>query len=325
MKKILLTGCAGFIGSNFLKKIAVIEREYEFVVLDLLVYEGSYSTIENDVNDNDHISFVKLDIRNRNKINELFRKEKFSGVIHFAAESHVDTSIRSPNIFFETNVIGTLNLLNAFLKYGSGENRFCHVSTDEVYGDLKSDDDPFSEASRIKPSSPYSASKAASDLLVESYYKTYNLDCVITRCSNNYGPYQFPEKMIPLMIKKSLKREKLPIYGTGKNIRDWIFVDDHNRGVWEAFKKGKAGEVYNFGGNAEKQNIEVVKQILTELNESEDLITYVADRKGHDWRYSMNFSKANIELDWAPSVSFDEGLKKTIQWYNENSSWFDKF
>tara|TARA_Y100000780_G_scaffold232562_1_gene266336 strand:+ start:44609 stop:45586 length:978 start_codon:yes stop_codon:yes gene_type:complete len=325
MKKILLTGCAGFIGSNFLKKIAVIEREYEFVVLDLLVYEGSYSTIENDINDNDHISFVQLDIRNMSEINELFQKEKFCGVIHYAAESHVDASIKNPNIFVETNVVGTLNLLNASLRYGSESFRFCHVSTDEVYGDLSDDEEPFTEMNRIKPSSPYSASKAASDILVESYYKTYGLDCVITRCSNNYGPYQFPEKMIPLMIKNSLKGEKLPVYGTGKNIRDWIFVDDHNKGVWMAFKSGSAGEVYNFGGNTEKQNIEVVKQILNELNQSVDLITFVTDRKGHDWRYAMNYAKASRELGWTPSVDFEEGLRRTIKWYSENVDWLENF
>ena len=247
-KKVLLTGCAGFIGANFLKKIAVFEKDIQFIVLDALTYAGHYLTIKKEIEENEHLSFIQMDIRSRNEINLLFKEEKIDAVVNFAAESHVDNSIKNPNVFVETNVLGTLNLLNATLKYGSPNIRFCHVSTDEVYGELSSDDKAFSEEHKIAPNSPYSASKAGSDLLVRSYFETFGMDCVITRCSNNYGPYQFPEKLIPLMISKAKAGEKLPVYGNGLNIRDWIFVDDHNRGIWEAFKNGRSGQIYNFGG-----------------------------------------------------------------------------
>jgi dTDP-glucose 4,6-dehydratase len=322
-KKILLTGCAGFIGSNFVKCVARREKDYDFVILDALTYAGHYPTIQNDIEENEHLSFIEMDIRNKNDIDTLFEKEKFSGVIHFAAESHVDNSIKNPNIFVETNVLGTLNLLNGGLKYSDSSFRFCHVSTDEVYGQLSETDPAFSEENQICPSSPYSASKASSDLLVNSYFDTFKMDTVMTRCSNNYGPFQFPEKLVPLMISKALKNEKLPVYGDGRNIRDWIFVEDHNEGVWLAFLNGKSGEVYNLGGDSERRNIDVVKTILTELNLSEELITFVEDRKGHDWRYAINFSKAKAELNWTPTVSFEEGIKKTIQWYLDNQSWVD--
>jgi len=319
--KILLTGCAGFIGSNFLKKIAVPNSEYEFVILDALTYAGHYPTIEADIEANDHLSFVKADIRDSELINRLFKENHFSGVIHFAAESHVDNSIKTPNIFVETNVIGTLNLLNAAKNYGESEIRFCHVSTDEVYGDLTESEPAFNELHKIAPNSPYSASKAGSDLLVRSYYETFKMDTVITRCSNNYGPYQFPEKLIPVMIAKALSGDKLPVYGDGKNIRDWIYVDDHNVGVWLAFTKGIAGEVYNFGGDSEKRNLEVIEKILNALGKSKDLISFVEDRKGHDWRYAMDYSKAQKDLGFEPSVTFEEGLEKTVQWYRDNQEW----
>lgn len=327
MKKILLTGCAGFIGSNFVKNIAVSEKEYEFVVLDALTYAGHYPTIEKDIQENEHLSFKQIDIRDKEAIDELFKTEGFDGVIHFAAESHVDNSIKNPNIFVETNVLGTLNLLNASINYGMEKDsnfKFVHVSTDEVYGTLSEDEPAFTEQHPIVANSPYSASKAGSDLLVRSYNETFKLNTVITRCSNNYGPYQFPEKLIPLMITNAQNDMDLPVYGDGRNIRDWIFVDDHNRGVWQSYLKGKSGEVYNFGGDAEKRNIDVVKTLLSILDKPESLIKFVEDRKGHDWRYAMNFEKAKKELDWTPQVTFEEGLKKTVNWYMENKQWCDQ-
>lgn len=321
MKRVLLTGCAGFIGSNFLKKIAVFQKDTNFVVLDALTYAGYYPTIKQEIDEHDHLSFIQLDIRDKDAIDSLFKKEKFSGVIHFAAESHVDNSIKNPNIFVETNVLGTLNLLNASLNYGENNIRFCHVSTDEVYGELTEDEPAFTENHKIAPNSPYSASKAGSDLLVRSYHETYKLDVVLTRCSNNYGPFQFPEKLIPVMIEKALANQPLPVYGDGRNIRDWIYVDDHNRGVWDIFKRGKPGSVYNLGGNSEMRNIDVVKTILKSLKKSEDLISFVEDRKGHDWRYAMDYSKASDELGFEPSVTFEEGIQETIKWYLENQAW----
>jgi len=320
-KKVLLTGCAGFIGSNFLKKIAVPSRDYDFVVLDALTYAGHYPTIASDIEDNEHLSFIKADIRGNEPIQSIFKENEFSGVIHFAAESHVDNSIINPNIFVETNVLGTLNLLNAAKNHGGERIRFCHVSTDEVYGELTESEPAFTEDHKIAPNSPYSASKAGSDLLVRSYHETFGLDTVITRCSNNYGPYQFPEKLIPVMIAKAISGEKLPVYGDGKNIRDWIFVDDHNIGVWDVFLKGQSGHAYNLGGNSEQRNIDVVKTILRSLGKSDELITFVEDRKGHDWRYAMDFRKIEREMNWRPSVTFEEGLSRTIQWYKDNQDW----
>jgi dTDP-glucose 4,6-dehydratase len=237
----------------------------------------------------------------------------------------VDRSITNPNIFVETNVLGTLNLLNASLKLAENNSdfKFVHVSTDEVYGSLKDDDPAFTELNPIEPNSPYSASKASSDLIVRSYFETYGLNTTITRCSNNYGPYQFPEKLIPLMIMNASNEKSLPVYGDGKNIRDWIFVDDHNEGVWLTYLKGSKGEVYNFGGDEEKRNIDVVKSILSQLNKPESLISYVEDRKGHDWRYAMDFKKATKELGWKPQVDFQTGLAKTIKWYQENQDWVE--
>ena len=320
-KKVLLTGCAGFIGSNFLKKIAVPNTDYEFVILDALTYAGHYPTIAEDIEVNEHLSFVKIDIRDNDAVQNLFKANSFSGVIHFAAESHVDNSIKNPNIFVETNVLGTLNLLNASLHFGAKDLRFCHVSTDEVYGELTEHEPAFTEDHKIAPNSPYSASKAGSDLLVRSYFETFGLDTVMTRCSNNYGPFQFPEKLIPVMIAKAISGEKLPVYGDGKNIRDWIFVDDHNIGVWDVFLKGKKGEVYNLGGDSEKRNLEVVKTILKILNKPENLISFVEDRKGHDWRYAMDFSKAKRDFGFEPQVTFEEGIQKTVDWYLSNQSW----
>jgi len=319
--KIILTGCAGFIGSNFVKRIAERETEYEFIIVDSLTYAGRLETIEDNLSD--RIQFQKVDIRDQSKISALFAEEQPSGVIHFAAESHVDRSIENPNIFVETNVMGTLNLLNASINLAK-ENpnfRFVHVSTDEVYGTLSESDPAFSETTPIAPNSPYSASKAASDHMVRAYFETFKLKTMTTRCSNNYGPYQFPEKLIPLMIDFAKQDKPLPVYGTGENIRDWIYVDDHNEGIWATFLKGVPGQVYNFGGDSEKRNLQVVKDILQTLDKPDSLITFVEDRKGHDWRYAIDFSKASKELGWAPKVSFEEGLKKTVNWYNDNEQW----
>lgn len=316
MKKILITGGAGFIGSNFIKTIAVNNPEYKFYVIDALTYAAKLENIQNDIERFEHLEFEKMNICETQKIEELFEREKFDGVIHFAAESHVDNSIKNPNIFIETNVIGTMNLLNSTRRLSELKTvRFLQISTDEVYGTLKETDEPFTEKTSIKPSSPYSASKASADLLVKSYFETFGLDTVITRCSNNYGPYQFTEKLIPLMISKAVKGENLPVYGDGRNIRDWIYVDDHNEGVWKAFLHGEAGAVYNLGGNSEKRNIDVVKNILSCLDQPESLIEFVTDRLGHDWRYAIDFSKAKKELNWSPTVSFENGMKKTISWY----------
>lgn len=323
---IILTGCAGFIGSNFVKKIAVsseAQKNYNFLIIDSLSYAGRYETIAPEIENNSHLSFQKLDIRDNPAVQTLFKSVNPVGVIHFAAESHVDRSITNPNIFVETNVLGTLNLLNASLQCQTHNSdfRFVHVSTDEVYGALKETDPAFTEETPIAPNSPYSASKASSDLLVRAYVETFGLNAVITRCSNNYGPFQFPEKLIPLMILNATQNKPLPVYGNGKNIRDWIFVDDHNRGVWLAFTQGQKGNVYNFGGRSEKRNIDVVKTLLKILGKPESLIQFVEDRKGHDWRYAIDFTKASQSLQWAPEVTFEQGLENTVQWYLANSNW----
>ncbi|MCC6138331.1 MAG: dTDP-glucose 4,6-dehydratase [Bdellovibrionaceae bacterium] len=325
---ILLTGCAGFIGSNFVKKITTeksISNKWNFVIVDALTYAGRLQTIQEDLDKNPHLSFEKVDIRNAEAVTAVFKKTKPAGVIHFAAESHVDRSILNPNIFVETNVLGTLNLLNNSLEFAKTNThfKFVHVSTDEVYGSLTEDAPAFTEKHSLQANSPYSASKASSDLLVRAYAETYKLNTCITRCSNNYGPYQFPEKLIPLMTLNSLNNKKLPVYGNGKNIRDWFFVDDHNRGVWAVFEKGRAGEVYNFGGASERRNVDVVKEILKITGKPESLIDYVEDRKGHDWRYAIDFTKAKNELHWEPLVSFEDGLQLTVNWYKDNTSWIE--
>lgn len=321
-KKILLTGCAGFIGTNFVKTITSrkdIAEEFDFLILDALTYAGNKANIDAELASNKHLSFIQLDIRNKDKIDELFTKEKFSGVINFAAESHVDRSIENPNIFVETNVLGTLNLLNASLKLYEKNSLFKYhqISTDEVYGTLKENDPAFTEETPLSPNSPYSASKTGADCLVRAFFETYKLPTVITRCSNNYGPYQVEEKFIPVILKSALNNKSIPVYGTGVNIRDWIYVDDHNEGVWSVFTKGKAGEVYNLGGASEKNNLDLVKIILKKINKPESLISFVTDRKGHDFRYAINFSKTQNELGWKPKITFEEGIEKTIHWYKE--------
>lgn len=321
--RIVITGGAGFIGGNFVNYMVDKYPEDYFICIDFLTYAGNLETLESIIN-NENFKFIKADITNRTKIYDIFDKEKPDIVVNFAAESHVDRSIENPEIFLQTNIIGTSVLLDACLKYGN--IRFHQVSTDEVYGDLPLDrpDLFFTEETPLHTSSPYSASKASADLLVQAYQRTFSLPTTISRCSNNYGPYHFPEKLIPLMIVKALANEKMPIYGSGENVRDWLYVKDHCKAIDMIIRKGKIGEVYNVGGNNEKTNIEVVKLILDELGKSKDLITYVEDRKGHDQRYAIDPSKIKRDLGWFPETKFEDGIKNTIKWYLENKGWWQR-
>ena len=320
--KILVTGGAGFIGSNFVYYELNKHPEDEIVVLDLLTYAGNLKNLDG-CKENPNFSFVKMDIRDRESINRLFEKEKFDIVVNFAAESHVDRSIKDPEVFLRTNILGTQVLMDASIKYGV--KRYHQVSTDEVYGDLPLErtDLFFTEETPLHTSSPYSSSKAGADLLVNAYHRTYGLNTTITRCSNNYGPYQFPEKLIPLMINNTRTDKSLPVYGEGKNVRDWLHVYDHCSGIDLVMRNGRNGEVYNIGGHNERQNIDVVKTILKELNKPETLITYVTDRKGHDLRYAIDPSKIEKELGWKPKYTFETGIKETIKWYLDNQEWMD--
>ena len=320
--KYLITGGAGFIGSNYLQYVVNKYPEDEFVCLDALTYAGNYNNIKM-LEDKPNYKFVHGDITDKELVDKLFADEKFDVVINFAAESHVDNSIKNPSVFLTTNIIGTQVLMDASLKYGI--KRYHQVSTDEVYGDLPLDrpDLLFREDTPIKTSSPYSSSKAGADLLVGAYYRTFGLPATISRCSNNYGPYQFPEKLIPLMVSKAVKGEKLPVYGTGENVRDWIHVHDHNVGVDMIVRNGKVGEVYNLGGHSERTNLTIVKTILKQLGKSEDLITFVEDRKGHDLRYAIDSTKAEKELGWNRTYTFEDGIKETIDWYVNNQDWID--
>lgn len=317
---ILVTGGAGFIGSNFIFHLLRTYPSYCIICVDKLIYAGNLSTLTS-VMDNPNYRFAKADIGDREAINQLFAEEKPDMVVNFAAESHVDRSINNPGIFLETNILGTDVLMDACLKYGI--KRYHQVSTDEVYGDLPLDrpDLLFTETTPLHPSSPYSSSKAAADLLVLSYFRTYGLPVTISRCSNNYGPYQYPEKLIPLMIVNALNNQQLPVYGNGQNVRDWLYVEDHCRAIDLVIHKGREGEVYNIGGHNEMANINIVKLICKELGKSEDLITYVADRKGHDLRYAIDPTKIYTELGWLPETKFANGIKKTIQWYLDNHQW----
>ncbi|WP_094549329.1 dTDP-glucose 4,6-dehydratase [Petroclostridium xylanilyticum] len=318
---LLVTGGAGFIGSNFIFYMLKKYPNYRIVCLDLLTYAGNLFTLE-PVLDNPNFKFVKGDIADREFIFDLFEEEKFDIVVNFAAESHVDRSIENPGIFLRTNVFGTQVLMDACRKYGI--KRYHQVSTDEVYGDLPLDrpDLFFTEESPIHTSSPYSASKASADLLVLSYYRTFKLPVTISRCSNNYGPYHFPEKLIPLMISRALNDQPLPVYGKGENVRDWLYVEDHCSAIDLIIHKGTEGEVYNVGGHNERTNLEVVKTILKELGKPDSLITFVTDRPGHDLRYAIDSSKIQRELGWKPQVKFDEGIRMTIKWYLQNSKWW---
>ena len=315
MKNILITGGAGFIGSNFVNHmVEKYKDKYTYVVYDKMTYAAN---MENLKPSEGKYEFVKADICDLEKDIETLKKYNIDAVVHFAAESHVDNSIKRPLTFTENNVLGTNALIEACRQvWGEkSDNRFVHVSTDEVYGSLQDGDSMFVETLPLAPNSPYSASKAGSDLVIRAYGETFGMNVCITRCSNNYGPNQHEEKLIPLMIKKAKNNEKLPIYGTGKNIRDWLFVLDHCIAIDTVLHKGVKGEIYNVGGNNEKTNLDIVRTILKQLGKSEDLITFVEDRKGHDYRYAIDSSKIKRELGWEPSVTVEEGLRRTIEWY----------
>lgn len=321
--KLLITGGAGFIGSNFIYYQLQNHPEDKFICLDALTYAGNLETLQPAIK-HDNFKFVKGDIANRYFVYKLFEIEKPDIVVNFAAESHVDRSILEPELFLKTNIIGTGVLMDACRKYGI--KRYHQVSTDEVYGDLPLDrpDLFFTEETPLHTSSPYSASKASADLLVLAYHRTNSLPVTISRCSNNYGPYHFPEKLIPLMIINALHDIKLPVYGTGENVRDWLYVEDHCSAIDLIIRKGRVGEVYNIGGHNEKTNLEVVKTILKELGKGEELITFVKDRPGHDRRYAIDPAKIHGELGWLPQTNFAEGIKKTIKWYLDNESWWQR-
>ncbi|MFH1942652.1 MAG: dTDP-glucose 4,6-dehydratase [bacterium] len=316
--KILITGGAGFIGSNFIHLISKERPDYKMVNVDALTYCGNLSNLSDIENDPQH-QFVKADITDVDRMNELFKKEKFDAVINFAAESHVDRSIDNPSIFLKTNILGTQVLLDLSLKYEV--NRFVQISTDEVYGSLP-ESGYFTESTSLAPNSPYSASKASADLLARSYIHTYGMDIVITRCSNNYGPFQFPEKLIPLMITNALEDKPLPVYGDGMNVRDWIHVEDHCNAILSVLEKGRKGEVYNIGGSNEWTNLSLVKQLLSIMNKPESLIKFVKDRPGHDRRYAIDSSKIQKELSWQPQYGFEEGLQHTVHWYLKKDPWW---
>lgn len=322
MTNIIVTGGAGFIGSNFIFHMLKSHPDYRVICLDALTYAGNLSTLE-PVMENEKFRFVKASITDRKAVFDLFEEEKPDIIVNFAAESHVDRSIENPSVFLETNIMGTQVLLDACRKFGI--KRFHQVSTDEVYGDLPLDrpDLFFTEETPIHTSSPYSASKAAADLLVQAYHRTFKVPVTISRCSNNYGPYHFPEKLIPLMIANALNDKPLPVYGKGENVRDWLYVEDHCKAIDLIIHKGTVGEVYNIGGHNEMRNIDIVKTIVHELGKSEELITYVTDRAGHDLRYAIDPTKIHNELGWLPETKFEQGIKKTIQWYLDNKPWWE--
>ena len=321
MKRILVTGGAGFIGSNFIFYLMKTHPEDRVICLDKLTYAGNLSTLA-PVMEDERFRFVKLDICDREGVNRLFEEEHPEIVVNFAAESHVDRSIDHPEVFLQTNIVGTSVLMDACRHYGI--ERFHQVSTDEVYGDLPLDrpDLFFTESTPLHTSSPYSASKASADLLVQAYHRTYGLPVTISRCSNNYGPYHFPEKLIPLMIINCLHNRPLPVYGEGLNVRDWLYVEDHCRAIDLIVRRGTPGEVYNVGGHNEMRNIDIVRLICRALGKPESLITYVADRKGHDMRYAIDPSKIHRELGWLPETKFAEGIRKTIAWYLAHEDWW---
>ena len=322
MKNILVTGGAGFIGGNFIHYLLGNRPDCHITCLDALTYAGNLETLKSVLEDS-RLRFVHGDITDREAVYHLFEEENFDAVVNFAAESHVDRSIDTPEVFLKTNILGTQVLLDACNRFGTG--RYHQVSTDEVYGDLPLDrpDLFFKEETPIHTSSPYSASKASADLLVTAYYRTYGTPVTISRCSNNYGPYHFPEKLIPLMILNALEDKPLPVYGDGKNVRDWLYVEDHCRAIELILENGRVGEVYNVGGHHEKQNIEVVKTILHALGKSEELIAFVKDRPGHDRRYAIDPSKIHRELGWLPQTSFEDGIQTTVEWYLQNRSWWE--
>ena len=319
---ILVTGGAGFIGANFVYYELENHSDDRIVCIDALSYAGNLATLDAAM-EHSNFRFVKADIADRDAVESLFSEESFDVVVNFAAESHVDRSIENPELFLKTNVMGTQVLMDACRKFNVP--RYHQVSTDEVYGDLPLDRPElfFTEETPIHTSSPYSASKAAADLLVLAYYRTFGLPVTISRCSNNYGPYHFPEKLIPLMISRALADQSLPVYGKGDNVRDWLYVEDHCSAIDLIIRNGRIGEVYNIGGHNERTNLEVVKTILSELDKPETLISYVTDRLGHDRRYAIDPTKITGELGWAPKTYFDDGIKKTIRWYLDNRSWWE--
>lgn len=334
-KYILVTGGAGFIGTNFIRHAITVKPDWRIVNLDLLTYSGNLANFQDLKPElSERLHFVHGDIKNVALLERLFSENKFDGVVHFAAESHVDRSILGPRAFMETNVQGTFCLLEESLKSWENRNkpkdfRFLHISTDEVYGSL-GHQGYFTEMTPYNPSSPYSASKAASDHFVKAYFRTYNLPTIVTNCSNNYGPYQFPEKLIPLMILNIIEEKPLPVYGDGENIRDWLYVIDHCEAVIKVIEEGKPGETYNIGGNAEKQNIEIVNLLCDLMDDrighsgkklSRKLIRFVSDRPGHDWRYAIDATKIKRELGWSPKFSFEEAIEITIDWYLRNMDW----
>ena len=322
MKTVIVTGGAGFIGSNFIYHMLGKYPDYRIVCIDSLTYAGNMSTLKEAL-EKDNFKFYKTDICDRAGIYEIFRNEKPEIAVNFAAESHVDRSIENPEIFLRTNILGTQVLMDACRKYGT--KRYHQVSTDEVYGDLPLDrpDLFFTEETPIRTSSPYSASKASADLLVLAYCRTYGFPATISRCSNNYGPYHFPEKLIPLMIANCLNNKPLPVYGEGVNVRDWLYVEDHCRAIDLIIHNGTVGEVYNVGGHNEMRNIDIVKLICDYLGKPYSLITYVTDRKGHDMRYAIDPAKISNELGWLPETKFADGIKKTIDWYLNNREWWE--
>ena len=319
--KIIVTGGAGFIGSNFVYHMLNKYPDYRIICVDCLTYAGNLSTLEEALK-NPNFRFCKINICDRDAIFQLFEEEHPDVVVNFAAESHVDRSIENPEVFLDTNIKGTAVLMDACRKYGI--QRYHQVSTDEVYGDLPLDrpDLFFTEETPLHTSSPYSSSKAAADLLVQAYNRTYGLPITISRCSNNYGPYHFPEKLIPLIISRALADEELPVYGTGENVRDWLHVADHCQAIDLVIHKGREGEVYNIGGHNERTNLEVVKTILKALDKPESLIKFVTDRPGHDMRYAIDPTKIETELGWKPTYNFDTGIEQTIRWYLDNQDWW---
>ena len=317
MEKILVTGGAGFIGSNFIKYLLKETKDVKIINYDCLTYAGNLENLK-EIENNPNYKFVKGNIKNSEMLEYVLTEFEIDGIINFAAESHVDRSIDNSRPFIETNIGGTLNILEAIKKLKI--KNFVQVSTDEVYGSL-GETGLFTESTPLSPNSPYSASKASADQLCLAFNHTFGIDVKITRCSNNYGPMQFPEKLIPLMINNALEDKNLPVYGDGMNIRDWLYVDDHCSAIWTVYKKGKSGEVYNVGGNNEKANIEIVKEILKQVNKPDTLIKYVKDRPGHDKRYAIDNSKITRELGWEPKIDFENGLKMTIQWYLDNQDW----
>lgn len=333
MKNILITGGAGFIGSNFVKHMLKTHPNYNIINLDALTYAGNLENLE-DISGNGKYTFIKADIRDKAKLEEIFEAYGINAVVNFAAESHVDRSIEEPEIFLTTNVIGTQALLDTAKKFWkvNPDDKYCReykdgvkflqVSTDEVYGELGATG-LFTEDMPLEPNNPYSASKASADLMVRAYNETFGIPINMTRCSNNYGPYQFPEKLIPLIINNCLKGNDLPVYGDGMQIRDWLHVSDHCSAIDTVLHKGLDGEVYNVGGNNEKANIEIVKLIIETLGKSEDLIKYVQDRPGHDKRYAIDNTKITTQLGWAPAYTFEEGMKETIQWYLDHTGWIE--